>query len=321
MTTLHDDLPHPVPDFAQLRYKENYFFILLAPESDAFGVFHLNHEPGHDRARYTGNFRIAGRSIDYSNQTAFPEDFELARSIGDGQLSLGFANPHARFELALHTDEIALDIAFERRFDTFDYAACRTAGNPAPSFQETMTLGLNLPYNHQQQALTSEGTARFPDGTSLAISGMGYRDHSWVMRADIATRDHDWCGFNFPTRAFGIKTLETMSRPGVRAKEGYVADAEGLRALRRIETTRTGQQPDGLCETLVHEVEDVFGNRYRIESDLAGRHAHVPLASEAAAGKHGYHIVENFCPATCAGESGVGLVEIGRHSAVAGPFA
>ena len=30
--SLHDDLPHPVPAFAQLRYKENWFFILLAPE-------------------------------------------------------------------------------------------------------------------------------------------------------------------------------------------------------------------------------------------------------------------------------------------------
>lgn len=321
MTTLHDDLPHPVPDYAQLRYKENYFFILLAPESDAFGVVHLNHEPGHDRVRYVGNFRIAGREINYANQTAFPEDFAHLQTIGDGNLSLTFAKPHALFEISLKSDGVELDLTFDGRFPTFDFAACRTAGNPAPSFQETMTLGLNLPYNHQQQALGSSGLARFGDGTTQPIKGYGYRDHSWVMRADIATREHDWCGFNFQSRAFGIKTLETMSRPGVRAAEGYVADAQGLRALRSIATTRSGEMDDGLCETLVHEVEDVFGQSYRIESNVAGRHAHVPLASEAPAGKHGYHIVENFCPATCDGETGVGLVEIGRNSAIAGPYA
>lgn len=321
MTTLHDDLPHPVPDYAQLRYKENYFFILLAPESDCFGVIHLNHEPGHDRVRYVGNFRLAGRRIDYANQAAFPETFAHSPVIGDGNLSLTFVEAHTRFELSLQTDEVELDLAFDGRFPTFDFAACRTAGNPAPSFQETMTLGLNLPYNHQQQALASSGTARFKDGMTIAIKGFGYRDHSWVMRADIATREHDWCGFNFPSRAFGIKTLETMSRPGVRAAEGYVADTRGLRALRSIATTRAGTMADGLCTTLIHDVEDVFGERYRIESDIGGRHAHVPLASEASSGKHGYHIVENFCPSTCDGENGIGLVEIGRNSAIAGPFA
>lgn len=321
MTTLHDDLPHPVPDYAQLRYKENYFFILLAPECEAFGVIHLNHEPGHDRVRYVGNFRIAGRDLAYSNQTAFPDGFAHSRTIGDGNLSLTFAEAHKRFEMSLRSDGIELELAFEGRFPTFDFAACRTAGNPAPSFQEIMTLGLNLPYNHQQQALSSIGTARFDDGTTHAIKGYGYRDHSWVMRADVATREHDWCGFNFPSRAFGIKTLETMSRPGVRTAEGYVADAQGLRALRSIATTRNGAMEDGLCRSLVHDVEDVFGQRYRIVSDVAGRHAHVPLASEAPAGKHGYHIVENFCPSTCEGESGIGLVEIGRNSAISGPFA
>ena len=38
MTTMHDDLPHPIPPFAYLRYKENYFFILIAPDQDVFGI-------------------------------------------------------------------------------------------------------------------------------------------------------------------------------------------------------------------------------------------------------------------------------------------
>lgn len=323
MTTMQDDLPHPVPPYAQLRYKENYFFLLFAPESRSFGAIHLNHEPGHDRARYTANMEIDGRSIRYANSTAFPADFELARSIGDGALYLAFVEPHRRFDFRLKTGEIDLELQFAARQPTFDYAACRTAGNPAPSFQEVMTLGLNLPYNHQQQALNASGRARFADGHEVKISGSGYRDHSWVMRCDSGGHTHDWCGFNFPGRSFGIKTISTLHRPGAVAKEGYVADEKGVRALRHIEARREGEMADGLCERLIHELADVFGNRYTIESDIAARFAHVPLVSEAPGGKVAYHIVENFCPLTLleTGERGEGLVEIGRSSAVGGAFA
>lgn len=323
MTSIHDDLPHPVPAFAQLRYKENYFFILLAPESRAFGVIHFNYEPGHDRARYTANLEIAGRSIRYANTTAFPADFEYARTIGDGALSLHFVEPHRCFEISLKTPEIVLELMFTAQHPTFDYAACKTAGNPAPSFQEVMTLGLNLPYNHQQQALAASGSARFADDSKAAILGSGYRDHSWVMRADAGSLSHNWCALNFPHHSFGIKTIQTAWRPGMVAKEGYVVDAEGPRALRNIEVRSEGAMADGLCQRLVHEVADVFGNRYTITSDVAGRFAHVPLVSEAPAGKIGFHIVENFCPLQLAetGETGVGLVEIGRSSTLGGPYA
>ncbi len=323
MTTIHDDLPHPIPAFAELRYKENYFFILIAPQSDAFAVIHFNHEPGHDRARYTANIEIGGRSIRYTNTTSFPAEFELSRTIGDGALSLHFAEPHNRFELALKTDEIDLSLVFTARRQTFDYAACRTAGSPAPSFQEVMTLGLNLPYNHQQQALDAEGRARFAAGTDHAIAGSGYRDHSWVMRCDSGGLTHNWCGFNFPGRSFGIKTISTTHRPDMVAKEGYVVDAQGARALRYIEVRSEGEMADGLCETLIHEVIDMLGNRYTIESDLAGRFAHVPLVSEAPSGKAAFHIVENFCPLRLVetGEVGEGLVEIGRSSLLGGPYA
>lgn len=323
MTTAHDDLPHPIPPFAHLRYKENYFFILLAPESRAFGVIHLNHEPGHDRARYTANLELAGRSFRYANTTAFPQDFALARRIGDGALALHFAQPHRRFELSLATDGLDLDLAFTARQPTFDYAACRTAGNPAPTFQDVMTFGLNLPYNHQQQALDARGQARLADGTVLDIAGSGYRDHSWVMRSDALSQEHTWCGLNFPGRSFGIKTIATAWRPGIVAMEGYVVDADGPRALSTIAVRSEGRMADGLAERLVQDVRDVFGNRYTITADIAGRFAHVPLVSEAPGGRPAYHIVENFCPLHLeqTGEDGVGLVEIGRNASLGGVYA
>jgi hypothetical protein len=323
VTTIHDDLPHPVPAFAQLRYKENYFFIILAERSDVFGVIHFNHEPGFDRARYTANLSVQGKPIRYANQTPFPTDYAYARGIGDGRLTLDFKAPHQRFDLALRTDEVDLTISFTARFETFDYAACRTAGNPAPSFQEIMTLGTNLPYNHQQQALDVTGSVTLAGGQAISVKGSGYRDHSWVMRCDSIGETHSWCGLTFPDRAFGAKIISTTYRPGLFAREGYVVDAKGPRALRLVETRPEGELPDGLPARLIHDLEDVFGERYTVEADIENRYAHVPLVAEAPAGKVSFNIVENFCPLRLieTGERGIGLVEIGRSSTIGGPFA
>lgn len=315
--TVHDDLPHPVPPFAFLRWKENYFFIIKSPASDVFGLVHLNFEPGFGRARFTSNLSIRGEVLQYSNTTTFPAEFEMSRELGDGRIALKFVEPHARFELSAHTGEAELDVVFTGRQQTFDYSACKTAAPETPSFQEVMTLGTNLPYNHQQQGLSVEGKVRrLPDGESLPISGYGYRDHSWCMRTDNIVSEHSWCGFNFPSMAIGAKTITTLARPGLWAREGYVADGNGARALRRIATRSEGEGPGGLPALLVHELEDVFGKRLTIESDISGRLAHVPLVAEAPGGGASYRIVENFCPATVreTGEKGIGLVELGRSS-------
>lgn len=324
MTTAHDDLPHPIPPFAHLRYKENYFFILLAELDDVFGVVHFNHEPGFDRARYTANFSIRGKPFRYSNQTSFPANFEMSREIGDGHLSLAFREPHARFDLSLVTDEINLSLVFTARQPTFDYAACRTAGGNSATFQEVLTLGLNLPYNHQQQALNAKGSVVLAaDGKAIDIDGSGYRDHSWVMRADNIVAQHTWCGMNFPSCSFGAKTIETTARRGLWAREGYISDSSGVRALTQVETTVVGETADGLPKKLVHELVDVFGQRFTIESDIGERLAHVPLVSEAPGGIPAYHLVENFCRSKLlqTGETGIAVVEIGRTPALGGPYA
>jgi len=314
MTTIHDDLPHPVPPMAFLKYKENYFFIIVAPESDVFGMAHFNHEPGFDRARMSCNLSVKGQVYNYSNTIPFPENYELSRELGDGKLTLAFAAPHQQFDMALNSDELALNISFTKKHPTFDYSACRTAAPENISFQESMTLGLNLPYNHQQQALFTNGSVTIKaSGETVAIKGYGYRDHSWCMRSDNLVLEHDWCGINFPDRAFGIKTIATRSRPGVRAKEGYTVDAEGPRALRVIDTERLGKTDQGLPEKLIHHVADVFGAKYTIEHDVGNRLAQVSLVSEAPSKGGGYRIYENFCRSVIreTGEQGFSLVELG----------
>jgi hypothetical protein len=315
MTTLHDDRPHPVPPLAFLRWKENYFFIIIAPDSGVFGMAHFNFEPGFARARLSCNLSVNGQVFNYSNTIPFPDNFELCEEIGDDKLRLRFVEPHQQFDVSLQSDDLELNLSFRKRFSTFDYMACRFAAPEMPSFQEVMTLGLNLPYQHQQQALSITGAVVVKaSNTTVNIAGYGYRDHSWCMRADNIVQDHDWCAINFPSCAFGIKTLATNHRPDLRAKEGYVSDKSGGRALRSIEVLKAEPGTDGQPLKLTHLLEDVFGNRFTIESDIASRLADVSLVSEQPSGNGGYAITENFCRSKIleTGEEGYSLIELGR---------
>jgi hypothetical protein len=323
VTTNHDDRPHPVPPYAYLRWKENYFFILMDKENEIYGISHINNEPLFSRSRFTLNLDIQGQPFRYANEVEFPADFESAAQLSDGKLSLHFREPHRRFELIFDADDLRADIMFEARRPTFDFAACKSAAPEQPSFQEVMTLGMNLPYNHQQQSLKSSGSIVLGSGTgsrTLVVNGLGYRDHSWSMRADHISRQHVWSGLNFSERAFGVKIIESIHRPGLWAKEGYVSDVDGERALRVINITHTGNR-NGWPNTTKFAVRDVDGRTFTIEADVAGRFADVPLLSEKpSTGTPTYQILETFCPLKLleTGESGIGLVEIGRHASMEG---
>lgn len=316
MATTHDDLPHPVPSIAQLRWKENWFFIVMDAAHGVHGVVHCNFEPGHDRARLSCHLDVRGEKCHYASEMRFPERFAMSRTIGDGRLVVTFAEPQRRIELAVDADDFGARLAFERSRPVFDYAACRFANPDVPSFAEVMTLGTNLPYNHQQQAMTVRGTVTLRSGPKAGehtVDGYGYRDHSWCMRSDGAVASHTWSGHHFGHRAFGVKHLHTQSRPEVWAREGYVSDADGERALRDIEVRYLGRGADGLPQTVRFELVDVFGKPFTIVADVAGRHAQVPLVSEKPGKGGAYRIAENFCPSVIeeTGETGISLVEIG----------
>jgi hypothetical protein len=320
VTTTHDDRPHPVPPYAFLRWKENYFFIVMDREREVYGVSHLNNEPIFNRSRFSLHLSVRGRQLRYASETPFPVAFAGASELSDGKLTVFFREPHRRFELVLRGEEFSAEVVFEARRPTFDFVACKAAAPELPSFQEVMTFGLNLPYNHQQQSLRTSGTVVLHGARDerIALDGLGYRDHSWSMRTDNISRRHVWSGLNFSNRAFGIKAIETIHRPGLWAKEGYVSDADGERALRAIEVTHAGSR-DGWPECSRFAVRDVDGRAFTIEADIAGRHADVPLQAEKpSADAHSYEIIETFAPLKLleTGETGIGLVEIGRHPLV-----
>ncbi|HKT73179.1 MAG TPA: hypothetical protein VJQ47_09830 [Steroidobacteraceae bacterium] len=320
MITTHDDLPHAVPPFAYLRYKENWFFIIIDVANSVYGMAHFNFEPGHDRGRVSCNLMVRGELFKYGNQIPFPAQFALARQLGDDKLTVEFVEPHARIDLRLRSDDLDLDLSFLKNAPTFDYAAYDAANPNKVAMQELVNFATNQQFHHQQQAMTLAGSVRVKRGKSagetIRLQGLGYRDHSRGMRCDNMSLRHVWTCLYFPKTVVGAVSLAGVLRPELISNSGYVYDADGMRALGDMVITLRGKGPEGMPATVEFELKDVYGKPFTITADIAARMGYVPLTVEApnAAG-YSYDIVENFAPVTLkeTGEKGHALVEIGSQ--------
>jgi hypothetical protein len=319
MPVTHDDLPHPVPPIAYLRYKENWFFLILDQRNDVFGAIHVVGEPGFDRIRYSVNLRIAGELIAYGNQLPFPLDFAQSPELGDGRFAVRFVKAHEQIDLSLDSDDVQLAVSFTARAPMFDFADYSHANPEAVSLAEITQFASNQQSVHTQQGMHAKGQVAVKTGTlagqSFTIDGRGYRDHSRMVRCDNLTRNHFWTGLHFPGHVFGVMSLTGVYRPNSPANCGYVWDeGNGLRSLRRIEIASNGQGPEGVPATVELHLTDIHDQPFTIVADLTRRFAHVPLHSESAgAMPFVYDIVENFAPLELkeTGETGIGIVEVG----------
>ncbi|MDD5177615.1 MAG: hypothetical protein PHQ05_14450 [Sterolibacterium sp.] len=321
MTTTHDDLPHPVPPIAYLRYKENWFFIILDVSNSVYGMAHFNYEPGFDRARVSCNLMVRGEMFQYGNQIPFPAEFAMSPQIGDDKLKLKFVEAHTRFDMQLHSNDLELDMSFLKFAPTFNYEAYEAANPEKPSMQEIMNFATNQIFDNQQQALTISGTLKMKTGSAkgetINLKGLGYRDHSRSMRVDNMVLRHVWSFLYFPTTVFGAISLTGMFRPGSSMTSGYVYDSSGVRSLKEVEIVNHGEISAGVPATVEYKLNDVYGKSFTVIADIAKRMGYVPLVVEAgAASGYSYNIVENFCPVTLkeTGEQGHALVEIGFNS-------
>jgi len=318
MMTTHDDLPHPVPPFAYLRYKENWFFIILDVANSVYGMAHFNFEPGQDRGRVSCNLMVRGELFQYGNQIQFPRQFAFAPTIGDDKLCVKFIEPHTRIDLQLHSDEVDLDMSFVKHAPTFDYGAYDDANPEKPSAQELINFATHQMYHHQQQAMTISGRLQLKagkaKGETIALKGIGYRDHSRGMRCDHMTLRHVWTFLYLPSTVFGAMSLVNVMRPQLTSNSGYVYDGAGMRSLGEMEITNRGDAGGGMPASVEFKLHDVYGKPFTLVADIAKRMGYVPLTVEALnPGGYNYNIVENFAPVTLkeTGEAGHALVEIG----------
>jgi hypothetical protein len=324
--TTHDDVPHPVPPIAYLRYKENWFFIIIDVSRNVYGMAHFNYEPGFDRARVSCNLMVRGETFKYGSQIAFPADFAMSPQIGDDRLKVRFVEAHTRFDMQLNSGDVELDISFLKHAPTFDYGAYDAANPEKPSYQEVMTFATHQMFHHQQQALTMSGTLKMKAGKArgetIHLKGLGCRDHSRCIRVDNMTLRHVWSILYFPKTVFGVMSLASVLRPETTATSGYVWDSSGTRSLKDIEIRRDGELSGDAPAMMEFKLNDVYGKPFTVIADITNRMGYVPLVAEAAGSTgHSYSITENFCPVSLkeTGETGYALIETGFNAKATEP--
>lgn len=324
MALIHDDMPHPVPPIAYLRYKENWFFLIIDQKSDVFGAIHVVSEPGFDRVRFASHLRIKGELFQYGSEIPFPAKFGFASELGDGKFGVRFVKAHEQIDFSLHDDNVDLDISFLKRAPLFDFEEYTHANPEKPSLAEITGLGSGMQYVHQQQGMLTKGKVVVKKGASagktFTVDALGYRDHSRSVRCDNMTQKHFWTGLHFPNHVFGAMSVTSLLRPHEPANCGYVHDEKGgLRSLRQVQITGHGKQSDNVPETVEFQLTDINDQSFTIVADMTKRFAHVPLHTEKpGAAPFVYDIVENFPPLTLkeTGETGIGIVEVGWSVAV-----
>ena len=320
MTVSNDDMPHPVPPAAFLRYKENWFFLIFDKGNDIFGAVHVSSEPIFDRVRFACHLSVRGKLFKHDSETPFPSQYAFSRELGDGELTLKFVKAHEQLDLVLHNEELQLDVSFLKRSPLFNFDDFDSANPEKVTLREVTALATNQQTLHQQQGMYVKGTLAIKSSDTqdenFTIDALGYRDHSRSIRSDNLVQDHIWTGWHFEKHVFGVMSVTSSIRPHQPVVCGYVFDDDsGLRPLREIKIEEQGKGPDGLVGTLKFLLSDIYDKSFTLSADLNQRHAAVPLQSEKpGATPFVYDIVENFAPLDFAetGETGIGLIEIGK---------
>jgi hypothetical protein len=291
MNTIHDDFPHPIPAYAHLRYKENWFFVIMCPEHDIFGGLHFNNEPGFDRTKIHLDLLVKGKRVTYYNVVPISPKFGTEPFVSDGVATMAVHESHKSFSIVMKTDDLDLDLKFVAR--------------------------LNTPRENLEQPMTVTGSVRTGTDAALRFEGPAWRDHSWGFRADNIVGWHTWSVINFSDRSYGIITQRNRSRSDLMAREGFVVDGAGARAMRMLTATPVDFSAEGgLPARIVYELTDAMGESYSLEADVAGRLGQLGLKPEVATGNQvPYTVTDNYCTVKDlnSGDTGFGLVQLGYH--------
>jgi hypothetical protein len=312
---LHEDYPHPVPARAWLRWKENYFWVFMDPERDICCLAHCTAEPTFDRAFASFTVLHKGQKIGGGMETPMPAPFALSRDLTYGGLRIQFLEPQQRFRVTFEDETLSVELDFTARMHLFDFLACTDVNPDHYSVSENTALARNE-FRHQGQCLTGTGRIAFKAGafagTAIDVEGSGYRDHSWGMRNDQLTLDHNWSFFNFPSMGFHLFTVRNTIRPENRTWEGYHATPAGNQVIKTLEIESVGKGAEGMPETVTYRATGVDGQRFTLIADVGRAFARLPLHSQKPGAKV-YLNVENMCRVRCAetGEEGLANVEIG----------
>lgn len=312
---LHEDYPHTIPARAWLRWKENYFWVFMDPDRDICCLAHCTAEPTFDRAFASFTVLHKGRKLISGQEVPMPSPFEHQKILHYGGLTLNFLKPQAEFRVEYEDENVAAVLNFTRRMHLFDFQACADVNPDWFSVSENTAFERNS-FRHQGQCMNATGTVRFKSGEwagqSINVDGSGYRDHSWGMRNDQLTLDHNWSFFNFPSMGLHLMQVRNTIRPMNMTAEGYLARPEGNEVVRHLRIENVGNGPDDMPEKVIFHAGMLSGETLTLVADVGNAFARLPLHSQKPGSKV-YLNVENMCRVRCeeTGEEGLANVEIG----------
>lgn len=312
---LHEDYPHSVPTRAWLRWKENYFWVFMDPASDVFCFAHTTIEPTYERAFASFTVLHDGEKLVSSGEVAMPTPFEQARQLQLGNLRLSFIKPQKEFRVEFEDENVAATLDFSSRMHLFDFLACEDVNPDQFSISDNTGFGRGN-FRHQGQCMNASGSIAFKSGpkagTTIAVNGSGYRDHSWGMRNDQLTLDHNWSFCNFPSMGFHLFQVRNTVRPMNQTSEGYIARPEGNEVIKTLVIENVGEGKNEMPAEVIFRATTLGGETFTIIADLANAWASLPLHSQKPGAKV-YVNVENMCRVKCleTGEEGLANVEIG----------
>jgi hypothetical protein len=312
---LHEDYPHTIPTRAYLRWKENYFWVFMDPDRDICCLAHVSSEPTFDRAFASFTLLHRGQKISSAKEVALPKPFEHQKELTFGNLTLRFLQPQRRFQVVFEDDRLAVTLDLQSRMHLFDFQACADVNPDQVSISEN-TAYARGDFRHQGQCVQGTGKVAFKTGewaeTAIDLDGIGYRDHSWGMRNDQLTLEHNWSFFNFPSSGGHMMKVRNSVRPEAVVLEGYIATPEGNQVVKTVAIEHEGDGPEGMPATVTFRATMLDGSPCTIICDVANSFARLPLITQKPGAKV-YVMVENMCPCRCVEtrESGFANVEIG----------
>lgn len=241
-----DEYLHAPPEDgpAGALWSDNFWFSVVDPEADVFGINHLHASLSHGYLRASAFYVIDGLHQQWaSKQRLYGVGGAPFDALGDGRLTYQVVKPFEHVRWEFDGPKFGFDLDFRARFKPFDYDDC-LGGNPLAAFE---AYG-----GHFEQAYACSGELEAYGGPRKGerrpVGGWSHRDHSWTYRFTHPTPweprwkrsiehalGHFWPSVQLPDRhlnAFGWMNPDHPLPDGAVRSGGWIADAKGARPIR-----------------------------------------------------------------------------------------
>jgi len=284
-----DESAHEYPKPLGAHWKENWYFNFIDRANNAWGINHISLMRHVQKGRFSAFHVVDNEVLMYSNLIDIDDNLE---ELTDGKLKFDFIEPFKRFRVTFNGPLHQVDIAYDARFEAFDYGGNRP---PKPGRERAMAV------NHYEQALLATGTVT-KGGRTRNIQCLGHRDHSWGYRNESNVTGWNWIAVQFKD-----KTIN-MSRVVIGEAfmgSGFVSNSDGNSRMTRVNVEDTKYE-SRLPISSVFTGWDKLGRVWKLRSEKFSGLA-LPMDEK----QKGVIVFENFAEYTNieTGESGYGIDE------------